>query len=331
MARLYAALRSAVVACRKNGDSWQATQNLTAHEYECLAAHPAVPERVFLGTAENGLYRLTDGTLTQCGTGTIAQDRVTAVTIDPTDPETVWVGTEPSRLYRSTDGGDHWEQVPGLTEVPSAPEWSFPPRPDTHHVRRIAVDHADPTRLYLGIEAGAFVIYDATAGTFEDRPPGARRDIHWIATHPDAPARVYTAAGDGYAESTDHGRHWTHPQQGLAHRYVWGLGVDPGDPETILVSAAHGASDAHRQPGNSWVYRHQDGTWERLADCGLPTGADTTRAVFDGGAAGEFVALSNHGLYHSTDQGDTWRACDVDWPLPITSQTAQGVCYLPEA
>lgn len=63
--------------------------------------------------------------------------------------------------------------------------------------------------------------------------------------HLRAPGRVYAAAGGGflqegtgYAESPDGGDTWTKPNRGLSRHYLWRLAVDPGDPDTALVSAA---------------------------------------------------------------------------------------------
>ena len=53
-------------------------------------------------------------------------------------------GTEPSRLFRSRDGGESWEELAALQEIPSRPDWSFPPRPWTSHVRWIAPSPHDP-------------------------------------------------------------------------------------------------------------------------------------------------------------------------------------------
>ena len=45
---------------------------------------------------------------------------------------------EPSEVWRSADAGSAWEQTSRLETLSSSSEWSFPPRPDTHHVRWIA-------------------------------------------------------------------------------------------------------------------------------------------------------------------------------------------------
>jgi len=303
----------------------ESTERLVGRDLECIAASTALPDRVFVGTVESGLQRSTDGGDTWEPVGGF-EDRVTAVTVSPHDPETVWAGTEPSAVYRSTDGGDTWEHRTGVTDLPSSSRWSFPPRPHTHHVRWLAVDPHDSGRVYVAIEAGAFVRTIDGGETWEDHPEGARRDNHTLATHPDAPDRVYTAAGDGYAESNDAGVTWRQPQDGLDHRYVWGLAVDPGDPDTVVVSAASGARTAHTpRRAEAYVYRKHGDAWERAMN-GLPDPAGTVRAVLESGPdAGEFLALTNRGLFHSGDGGRSWRSIGVPWKDRYREQAGRGL------
>ena len=312
---------------RPHDSDWHATECLVGHDFECVAASPDAPERVFAGTVESGLQRSTDGGETWAEAGAF-DDRVTAVAVSPHDPDVVWVGTEPSAVYRSTDGGRTFDHREGLTDLPSADRWSFPPRPHTHHVRWLTVDPRDPDRLYVAIEAGAFVRTTDAGKTWESHPEGARRDNHTLATHPDAPGRVYTAAGDGYAESGDGGETWRYPQEGLDHRYVWGLAVDSADPDTVVVSAASGARSAH-SPGtaDAYVYRRTGDAWERAMD-GLPEPAGTVRAVLDSGREpGEFVAVTNRGLFASDDSARSWTRLDVDWP-DDGSQVGRGLAVV---
>lgn len=289
-----------------DGPDLSVRECLANHQPRCLAASPATPDRVFIGTFARGLLRSTDGgtTFARVGESTIA-DRVMSVTVSPHDPETVWVGTEPSAVHVSRDGGDTWTEKPGLTALPSADEWYFPPRPDTHHVRWLAVAPADPDHLYVGIEAGAFVRSDDGGNTWQERPPGSRLDNHTLAVHGDAPDRVYAAAGDGYAESTDCGATWDHPQEGLDHRYCWSVAPAPEDPETVVLSAASGPGAAHRQPAESYVYRRSgDEPWTLAMD-GLPEPDGSLRPVLSAGAEAIWL-LSNRGLFRSVDAGLTW-------------------------
>lgn len=308
----------------------QAAERLRDHDLECVAVSPDAPARVFCGTFDAGLWRSIDGgdTWKRLDAG-FESDAVMAATVSPHDPEEVWVGTEPSAVYRSADGGTTWEAVPGLTDLPSAGEWSFPPRPHTHHVRWIEVDPHDPDRLYVGVEAGALVVSDDRGQTWRERPPGARVDNHQLATHPRDRGRVYAAAGDGYAESHDGGDTWEHPQDGLDHRYVWSVAPDPGDPDTVLVSAASGARRAHSAgSADSYVYRRRDGgPWERVT--GLPTGDGIIRAVLaPGREPGTVYAANNRGLYRSVDAGDSWEPIDVSWPERFREATVRGLAVV---
>ncbi|SDJ75074.1 BNR/Asp-box repeat-containing protein [Halovenus aranensis] len=311
--RAYAALDDRLVAVSNIRTGPSSREVLVGFEFECLAASRSRPEQVLAGTVESGLQRSTDGGTTWDTLG-VFDDRVTAATVSPHDPDVVWVGTEPSAVYRSTDGGDTWSERGDLTDLPSAEEWAFPPRPHTHHVRWLAVDPQDSATVYAAIEAGAFLRSTDAGQAWEPRPAGARLDNHTLATHPDAPGRVYAAAGDGYAESADGGRTWQYPEAGLDHGYVWGLAVDSADPERVVVSAADGARSAHTPArAETYLYRRTpDGGWERAMD-GYPEG--TVRAVLAAGVrAGEFAALTNRGVYWSDDGGDSWSRLAVEWP-----------------
>ncbi|WP_254765808.1 WD40/YVTN/BNR-like repeat-containing protein [Salinilacihabitans rarus] len=330
MTTLHAAMRDRLLVCERDPDGDRAaTERLAGYDIECVACSPDAPDRVFVGTFEDGLHRSTDGgdSFERVDEG-VAGDAVTSVAVDPHDPDVVYAGTEPSRVYRSTDGGAAWTHLDGLVDLPSEPEWYFPPRPDTHHVRWLEVDPFDPDRLYVGIEAGALVLSDDGGETWRERPPGSRRDNHSLATHPDREGRVYAAAGDGYAVSDDGGESWNHPQEGLRHRYCWSVVPDPGDPDRVLVSAASGARTAHAASrAESYVYRRAgDGPWERLDGRGLPTGEGVVRAVLaTTGEPGTVYAATNRGLFRSRDFGDAWTRLGVAWDEELERLTPRGL------
>ena len=211
----YAALDDRLLVVDEDGPA--ARERLVGRDFESVAASAEAADRAFAGTVESGIQRTTDGGDTWERVSDV-DDRVTSLAASPHDPDVVWAGTEPSAVYRSTDGGDTWASLPPLTDLPSSSEWSFPPRPHTHHARWLEPDPRDPDRLYVAIEAGGLVRTEDGGETWIDTPEGARFDNHTLATHPDAPGRVYTAAGDGYAQSEDGGDTWTYPQQGLGDR-----------------------------------------------------------------------------------------------------------------
>lgn len=324
MVYLYAAIRDGVIAGRKTTTGWSVSRAQPAEDIECLAAGREAPERVFVGTAGAGLLRSDDAGETWDPVATFG-DRVTAVTVHPRDPDVVWAGTEPSRIYRSIDAGDTWTERPGLTRLPSADRWSFPPRPHTHHVRWIAVHPQDPSRLAVAIEAGALVRTDDGGDTWRDHPEGARRDSHEIVLHPEAPNHLLVAAGDGYAESRDWGETWIFPQEGLDHRYLWSVAVDPANPESVFVSAARGAYAAHDPNGPSYVYRRVQREW-RIAMEGLPGPDGLGRAVLAAGS-NHVYAATNHGIFQWTT--DAWHRVPVDGHWREESDLPQGFQVLP--
>ena len=103
----------------------------------CLAADTLVHGRAWCGTHRDGVFRTDDGGRSWRSVG-VAGRPMMAIAASPVEPDVVWVGTEPSEVWRSADAGTTWEQTSRLETLPSSSTWSFPPRPDTHHVRWIA-------------------------------------------------------------------------------------------------------------------------------------------------------------------------------------------------
>lgn len=326
---IYMATGDGVLVVRQKGDRWETEQKLAGVPTDAMAVDPLAPERVYCGSAERGLWRSQDAGATwqPAGSG-IAPARVMSITVSrnerPGGIGVVYAGTEPSGLYRSEDGGDSWEDVSSFRSLPSAPTWRFPPKPYTNHVRAVALDTDTPGKLYVAIEAGALIRSTDGGRTWVDRVPDGPFDSHTLATHTLAPGRVYSAAGDGfmnpgmgYLESLDGGESWQRKGEGLRHHYLWGLALHPADPDTILVSAAHGPREAHNtSSAESAVYRRsRDQPWQQVTE-GLPPEKGTLAFTLAAGEAepGVFYAASNTGLYRSEDAGLSWRRLEVEWP-----------------
>jgi photosystem II stability/assembly factor-like uncharacterized protein len=274
----------------------------------CLAADPLVPGRAWCGTQRAGVFRSDDGGASWRPVG-LAGRLIMSVTASPVDPDVVWIGTEPSEVWRSGNAGTAWEQTSRLETLPSSPEWSFPPKPDTHHVRWIACHPLDPKRLWVAIEAGALVSTIDGGRTWRDRVPGGPWDTHELAVHQKAPDSLRVSAGDGYFESDDGGSTWQSPSTGLDVGYLRSVAIDPEQPEVVVVSAASGPYSAYMAGrGDGRLYRRvARDPWERVRD-GWPEEASTIAPLLCAGAtAGELWAADERGVHRSDDSGKSWR------------------------
>ncbi|MGH3146011.1 MAG: WD40/YVTN/BNR-like repeat-containing protein [Rubrobacter sp.] len=301
MIRLYAA--GGAVAVVENGTIELALEGRGA---QCLAVDPRDPDVVYAGTSAEGMYRSRDGGSSWEELSGIEHPRVTAVAVSPADGA-VYAGTEPSSLFVSRDGGASWRELDGLKNLPSAPTWSFPPRPWTSHVRAIAPGHSDADLVVAGIELGGVVRSSDGGETWQDQRPGAYPDCHSLSGHPSTPDAFYEAAGGGFAESDDGGESWASEDEGIERRYVWGLAVDREDPGLLYVSAASGPGAAHgpgfsdaaiyrrRGPGEQW-----EPVLEEMAEFpyALVAHPEISGALYAG--------LGDGTILRSPDAGESW-------------------------
>jgi photosystem II stability/assembly factor-like uncharacterized protein len=290
---------------------------------QCVAIDPHAPERVYVGTFDDGIYLSEDGGRSWRGSSAGLDDRrVLSLAVSRSHRENgaavVYAGTEPSNLYRSEDGGATWQVLPTLRELPSEPSWSFPGRPWTHHVRTIALHPTDPDWLLVGIELGGVMRSLDGGASWADHNPQAHSDAHRLLTHPGAPDRVYEAAGQGVARSDDRGESWSRFERGLDRRYAWATAVDPDDPDLWYVAvsrspfAAHGDGD-----GEARLMRSTGDGWSAIDDWGddpelrrMPYAL----ATLPGRSRALLAGLRGGTLLLSEDAGERWARLEVDLP-----------------
>src|SRR5262245_4468576 len=273
----------------------------------CLASDALVHGRAWCGTHRDGVFRTDDGGRSWRSVG-LADRLIMAITASPVERDVVWVGTEPSEVWRAADAGTTWKQTSRLETLSSSSEWSFPPRPDTHHVRWIACHPLEPERLWVAIEAGALVSTIDGGRTWSDRVPGGPWDTHELAIHHKAPTTLRVSAGDGYFESSDTGATWRSPSVGLEVGYLRSVAIDPAQPENVVVSASSGPHSAYvAGRSNGRLYRRlTGGRWERVL-AGWPEPANTIAPLlWSGVKGGELCAADERGVHHTDDGGNSW-------------------------
>jgi photosystem II stability/assembly factor-like uncharacterized protein len=282
---------------------------LTGSGVSCLAR---AGEALYAGSHGRGLFSSRDGGETWDRLDFPQPDVFSVAVSKPAGA--VYAGCEPSMLFVSRDEGATWTELESLRSIPSAPTWSFPPRPWTSHVRWIAPSPHDEGLLLVGIELGGVMRSEDGGITWSDHRPGAQLDCHSLAWHPTSSGRAYEAAGGGAAWSADGGATWRAADAGRDRHYTWALAVDPEDAERWWISASPGPFHAHgRRPAQARVYRWEgDGPWTPLGEelDSMPYAL----AVRDGTLLAGFA---DGRLRSSPDGGDSWRELDLSGdPLP---------------
>jgi photosystem II stability/assembly factor-like uncharacterized protein len=269
---------------------------------QCLARDG---EAVYVGSRGSGLRKSEDGGGSWRELD-FPQPDVFSVAVSPADG-IVYAGTEPSMLFASEDSGESWRELESLREIPSAPSWSFPPRPWTSHVRWIAPSPHEADLLLVGIELGGVMRSEDGGETWADHAPGAQPDAHALAWHPAVAGRAYEAGGGGSAWSFDGGRTWAAADEGRDRHYTWALAVDSEDPDRWYVSASTGPFAAHGGGApEALVYRWDgEGPWRAL-DGGLPQPLDSMAYVLLARPGELVLGLADGRILTSSDGGDSW-------------------------
>ena len=328
MVSIYFATENKIYKAVEDDGNWT-MESMDGPEEIRSIAYDEVSGRLFAGTFNDGLYGSdNDGESWQRLGKDVLHDRVMSIAVSKTEQlgefSVIWAGTEPSMLYRSENGGMTWTDSPELVELPSEPGWSFPPRPDTHHVRTIQPDLHEAYRIFVGIELGGVMRSLDHGQSWEDRKPGSYHDSHSVRAHPFVEDRIYEAAGEGFAESFDGGDTWTKFNDGLGdYTYMVDVAADPGDADTMIASVARGPREAY-MPDRAFtrlVRREAGGEWA-FVDEGLPKseGSAVFALLTDSDQPGVFYAVNNTGIYVSEDAGRSFRKVDARWPADVGSE-----------
>jgi hypothetical protein len=110
----------------------------------------------------------------------------------------------------------------------------------------------------------------------------------------------------------------------LRHHYLYGLEVDSGDPQSVIISASMGPGSAYSiEDAESFVYKRDehDKKWKAISN-DLPESKGTTISVLASNpkVSGEFYAVNYCGVFCSVDSSVSWKRLDIQWPKYL-SQT----------
>lgn len=167
---------------------------------------------------------------------------------------TILVGTAGQGILRSVDDGATWHRL-GLKE---AIEFDGV-------VRSLAVDPADPSRVFAGADAGICLSTDGGSRFKRLESPADGQTVWALAIDPNEPSVVYAGTGAPSRarmfRSTDGGQSWVQlpiemPEfcGGVNRPRILTIAVDPTDGEVWFGV----------EEGGAWRSRDRGDTWERV-------------------------------------------------------------------
>jgi len=281
-----------------------------------------------------GMHQWYDGTLRPW-----EFTRVWHLEPSPTDPDTVYAGVQDAALFKSTDGAATWQELKGLREHGSGPQWQ--PGAGGMCLHTIIIDPKDPKRIYIAISAaGAFRTDDGGAswrpinrGLRSDQIPDPDSEVghcvHHIAMHPNRSGVLYMQKHWDVMRSDDGGDSWREVSGNLPTDFGFPIDVHPHDPETIYVVPIKSDSEHFPPDGKLRVYRSRSGgdEWEALTN-GLPQRDCYVNVLRDAMAvdrlesSGIYFGTTGGQVYASADAGDSWAPIVRDLP-PVLSVEVQ--------
>ncbi len=214
----------------------------------------------------------------------------------------------------------------------------------------MAVDPKDPYRVMVGGHGGAAISEDGGATWRQIDDLEGADPMGWV-IDPRDPSKMYAGGHPGFYRSRDGGQSWVQNNSGLPATDVHGLGMDPGDPDTLYASMV--GAGLYRSPdaGESWrpvnaevgvmgpILVHprdpstlyvagmdgdflgsEDGgkSWRRLGV--IPGGM--TMSVSQSIANPDTLYAAGGGVFRSTDGGKSWRQVGEGLPDDVSTVAA---------
>jgi photosystem II stability/assembly factor-like uncharacterized protein len=256
-----------------------------------------------------------------------------------TDPDVVYAGAQDAALYRSDDGGKGWQELTGLRNHGTGPQWQ--PGAGGLCLHTIILDPSDPQRIHVAISAaGAFRSDDQgktwlpinkglRSGEIPDQDSEVGHCVHRLAMHPSQPGTLFMQKHWDVMRTDDSGGQWTEVSGNLPTDFGFPIDVHAHEPETVYVVPIESDSMHFPPEGKLRVYRSRTGgnEWEPLTN-GLPQSDCYVNVLRDAMAVdslddcGIYFGTTGGQVYCSPDGGDNWSAIVRDLP-PVLSVEVQ--------
>jgi hypothetical protein len=256
-----------------------------------------------------------------------------------TDPDVIYAGVEDAAFFRSKDNGQNWEELPGLRQHASAPNWA--PGAGGLCLHTILIDPSNPNRIFIAISAaGAFRSEDGGHGWtpinrglrsqyIPDPDAEVGHCVHRLAMHRSKPNVLFMQKHWDVMRTDNSGDSWTEVSGDLPTDFGFTIDVHAHEPETIYVVPIKSDSEHFPLEGSLRVYRSRTGgnQWEPLTN-GLPQRDCYVNVLRDAMAVdsldpcGIYFGTTGGQVYASANGGDAWKPIVHDLP-PVLSVEVQ--------
>ena len=305
---------------------------------DAFAFDPRNPEIVYVMTRGAGgghppgagVFKTTDGGAHWQATSTSRWPGSHALTADPRHPGTLYAGTE-FAVYKTVDGGRSWRPSHRGLYTPS------PADREKGWLVALAVDPANTNVVYAGSDR----VSKSTDGghswktVFPPHPTPDGDDVSALAIAPTRAEPIYAIVGDfgpssstpadgrtTIYKSTDAGATWQATTAVHGDVTPTAIAVDPRDPATVYAAISANVLKT-TNGGETWQpiaaglpISHTRGTCHCLSRGGV-----TALAVDPRRAGTVYAALTQGGIYKTTNGGQTWIHA-TGTPLDMTSALA---------
>ncbi|WP_433479315.1 WD40/YVTN/BNR-like repeat-containing protein [Spirillospora sp. CA-142024] len=279
---------------------------------------------------EPGTHQWYDGTLRPW-----EFTRVWHIEPSPDDPDTVYAGVQDAALFRSSDGGRTWQELPGLRNHGSGPDWQ--PGAGGMCLHTITLDPVNAGRMFAAISAAGVFRSDDAGKSWRAVNRGLRSEgipdpgaevghcVHRVAMHPSRPEVLFMQKHWDVMRSDDAGETWHEISGDLPSDFGFPVAVHAHEPDTVYVVPIKSDSEHYPPEGRLRVYRSRAGghEWEPLTS-GLPQRDCYVNVLRDAMAVdsldpcGVYFGTTGGQVYVSADAGDGWTPIVRDLPAVLS-------------